>query len=137
MRTAIFNVEINDKLFAVSKSLGFKAARGKTMCADDFYEGQGRLDGAMCDYTEEEKMDFLDLAYKRGVRNIEMESLAFGAFTSTIKVKAACVAVTLLNRLEGDSVKSSPETLSEYESRITQLVLEFVRKDFEVRLGWN
>lgn len=82
-------------------------------------------------------MDFLELAQKRGVRNIEMESLAFGAFTSTIKVKAACVAVTLLNRFEGDSVKSSPETLLEYESRITKLILEFVRKDFEVRLGWD
>jgi uridine phosphorylase len=91
----------------------------------------------MCNYTEEEKMDFLDLAHKRGVRNIEMESLAFGAFTSTIKVKSACVAVTLLNRLEGDSVKSSPETLGEYERRVTQLILEFVQKDFEVRLGWD
>ena len=80
----------------------------------------------MCDYTEEEKMDFLNLAHKRGVRNIEMESLAFGAFTSTIKVKAACVAVTILNRLEGDSVNSSPETLREYENQITQLILEFV-----------
>ncbi len=39
MRTAIFNEEVNNKLFAVCKSLGFKAARGKTMCADDFYEG--------------------------------------------------------------------------------------------------
>ena len=45
--------------------------------------------------------------------------------------------MTLLNRLEGDSVKSSPETLGEYERRVTQLVLEFVQKDFEVRLGWD
>jgi uridine phosphorylase len=39
MRTAIFNEEVNNKLYAVCKNLGFKAARGKTMCADDFYEG--------------------------------------------------------------------------------------------------
>lgn len=38
-RTAIFNEEVNDKLSAVCKQLGFKAARGKTLCADDFYEG--------------------------------------------------------------------------------------------------
>ena len=29
------------------------------MCANDFYEGQGRLDGAFCDYGEEDKMEFL------------------------------------------------------------------------------
>lgn len=38
---------------------GFETIQGKTMCANDFYEGQGRLDGAFCDYGEEEKMDFL------------------------------------------------------------------------------
>ena len=26
---------------------------GKTMTCDDFYEGQGRLDGAVCAYSEE------------------------------------------------------------------------------------
>lgn len=29
------------------------------MCCDDFYEGQGRLDGAICGYKESDKMDFL------------------------------------------------------------------------------
>ena len=51
------------------------------MTADDFYEGQGRLDGAICDYTEDDKMAFLERAYEKGVRNIEMESLTFAAFT--------------------------------------------------------
>ena len=45
------------------------------MCCDDFYEGQGRLDGALCDYTEADKMEFLERAKEEGVRNIEMESL--------------------------------------------------------------
>lgn len=45
------------------------------MCCDDFYEGQGRLDGAICAYNLEEKMSFLQEAYSAGVRNIEMESL--------------------------------------------------------------
>lgn len=51
------------------------------MCCDDFYEGQGRLDGAICEYTLEDKMKFLQDAHAAGVRNIEMESLQFGAFT--------------------------------------------------------
>lgn len=38
---------------------GFPTIEGKTMCANDFYEGQGRLDGAFCEYGEEEKMEYL------------------------------------------------------------------------------
>ena len=33
---------------------------GKTMGADCFYEGQGRLDGALCAYNEDDKMPFSD-----------------------------------------------------------------------------
>lgn len=32
------------------------------MSADDFYEGQGRLDGAFCDYEEQDKLEFLKKA---------------------------------------------------------------------------
>lgn len=38
---------------------------GLTLGADDFYEGQGRIDGAICDgYTEQDKMNFLKRAYE-------------------------------------------------------------------------
>jgi len=43
----------------VCKTMGLESTVGKTMCCDDFYEGQGRLDGAICEYTLEEKMEFL------------------------------------------------------------------------------
>lgn len=43
--------------------------------------GQGRLDGAMCNYTEVDKFNFLRQAYEKGVRNIEMESSAFASYT--------------------------------------------------------
>lgn len=46
---------------------------GKTMCAYDFYEGQGRLDGAFCEYTENDKMNYLKKLHNAGVVNIEME----------------------------------------------------------------
>ena len=39
--------------------------------------GQARLDGAFCDYEEEEKMAYLLSVKERGVCNIEMESLGF------------------------------------------------------------
>ena len=51
------------------------------------YEGQGRLDGAFCDYTEADKMAFLRAAYDHGVRNIEMESVCFAAFCQRANVR--------------------------------------------------
>lgn len=53
---------------------------GDTMSVDCFYEGQGRLDGAICGYDEKDKLDFLKRARDEGVRNIEMESSMYGAF---------------------------------------------------------
>ena len=72
------------------------------MCCDDFYEGQGRLDGAICEYTEQDKMDYLERASEKGVRNIEMESLQFGSFCNKINVRSIVICVALLNRLKGD-----------------------------------
>lgn len=77
---------------------------GKTMCTDDFYEGQGRLDGAFCEFTEADKMEYLTKMHKAGVINIEMESLCFAALTHHAGIKSAVVCVTLLDRLKGDQV---------------------------------
>lgn len=38
----------------------YDTVTGKTLCTNDFYEGQGRLDGAFCDYGEAEKMEYLN-----------------------------------------------------------------------------
>lgn len=46
---------------------------GKTMCTYDFYEGQGRIDGAFCEFTETDKMEYLEKLREFGVVNIEME----------------------------------------------------------------
>ena len=54
--------------------------------------GQARLDGAFCDYTEEDKINFLKKAHSEGVCNIEMESLCFAAMCchANIKGDLAC-----------------------------------------------
>lgn len=55
---------------------------GNTLCADDFYECQARTDGAFCDFSEDERTEFLTKCHEEyGIRNIEMESLAFAAMT--------------------------------------------------------
>ena len=58
-RPAIFDPEVATQMSQVCKTMGLESTVGKTMCCDDFYEGQGRLDGAICEYTLEEKMEFL------------------------------------------------------------------------------
>ncbi|XP_063070096.1 uridine phosphorylase 2 [Engraulis encrasicolus] len=104
---------------------------GNTMCTHDFYEGQGRLDGALCSFSTEEKLEYLRKAYDSGVRNIEMESTVFAAMCRVCNLKAAVVCVTLLNRFDGDQISTPHEVLVEYQQRPQCLVAQFIKK----RLG--
>lgn len=102
-------------------------AVGRTMAADCFYEGQGRLDGALCDYTEADKMEFLERLSAAGVKNIEMEAGFFASFCQRLGIRGAVACVTLLNRLDGDQVLSSMETLMEYDERPAHLVVKYIK----------
>lgn len=62
------------------------------------------MDGAFCDYTEAEKMEYLERLRSAGIKNIEMEATTFAALTHHAGIKAAVVCVTLLDRLKGDQV---------------------------------
>ncbi|XP_049571146.1 uridine phosphorylase 1 isoform X2 [Orcinus orca] len=78
------NTHLDDRLVQelvrCSADLGeFPTVVGNTMCTLDFYEGQGRLDGALCSYAEKDKQEYLRAAYEAGTRNIEMESSVFAA----------------------------------------------------------
>ena len=84
----------------------FKTRSGKTVCTNDFYEGQARLDGAFCSYTESQKMEYLQWLKENGVSNIEMESTCFAALTHMGGIKSAIVCVALLDRLNEDQVSS-------------------------------
>eukprot|EP00122_Pirum_gemmata_P018633 Pgem_evm1s17455 len=101
---------------------------GKTIATHDFYEGQGRLDGAICGYNEAEKMAYLREAKEHGVRNIEMEGLTFAAFCYHLNIPSAMAAVTLLNRLNGDQVPADGNTLKEYSERPIRLITKFVKR---------
>ena len=126
LRPADFDPVLGAEVKLTAEKLGYPVVLGNTMTADDFYEGQGRLDGAICDYTEQDKMDFLQKAHDKGVRNIEMESLTFAAFTKHIGIKATCVCAVLVNRLKGDQIHDTPEVLASYEVRAASTVLNFV-----------
>eukprot|EP00040_Diaphanoeca_grandis_P039571 m.259450 g.259450 ORF g.259450 m.259450 type:complete len:342 (-) comp38076_c0_seq1:71-1096(-) len=106
--------------------------RGKTMAAECFYEGQGRLDGALCDYNESDKMEFLHKLDVAGVKNIEMESGMFAAFTSRLNIRGAVVCATLLNRLHGDQVLTPPEQLHDFDSRPGRVIIDYIKKQLKL-----
>ena len=112
-------------------TVDYDVVPGKTMAANCFYEGQGRLDGAICDYTEADKMAFLQELSDRGVRNIEMEAAQFASFTHHLGIPAAVCCVTLLDRLQGDQVDTPLEIMLEWDARPGDVVIEFIKS----RLG--
>lgn len=120
--------ELNEELLKVAKSVGCQSVLGKTMCTYDFYEGQARLDGAFCDYTEEDKRNFLKRAHARGIANIEMESLCFAAMCHRAGVKSAVLCVTLLDRLQGDQISTPHDVMEEWQCRPQRIIAEFIRK---------
>ncbi|KAL0618885.1 Uridine phosphorylase 1 [Plecturocebus cupreus] len=129
VRKTDLNKQLVQELFVCSTELSeFPTVVGNTMCTLDFYEGQGRLDGAFCSYTEKDKQTYLQAAYTAGVRNIEMESSVFAAMCSACGLQAAVVCVTLLNRLEGDQISSPCNVLAEFQQRPQRLVSYFIKK---------
>ncbi|KAK7066752.1 Uridine phosphorylase 1 [Halocaridina rubra] len=115
------NLRLDDDPFSITV--------GKTMCTYDFYEGQGRLDGAFCDYTEEDKLNFLKKIHKENIVNMEMESLCFAALCHQAGIRGAVICVTLLNRLNGDQVATPKETLSNWQEYPQLLVARYIKKN--------
>ncbi|KAG5878431.1 hypothetical protein JTB14_026304 [Gonioctena quinquepunctata] len=111
----------------------YDTVSGTTMCADDFYEGQGRLDGAFCDYSEKDKMDFLEHLSANGIKNIEMEATPFAALTHHAGIRAADVCVTLLDRLKGDQVCTTKEVLNEWQIRPQILISRYIKKYLQTK----
>lgn len=126
--------KLDKKLARELKSLAdpsmdpYETIIGKTMCTHDFYEGQGRLDGAFCDFSESDKMEYLNKIHEFGVVNIEMESTIFAALTNHAGIRAAIVCVTLLDRLKGDQVNTPKEVMMEWQKRPQILVSRLIRK---------
>ncbi|TYZ68861.1 hypothetical protein PybrP1_003772 [[Pythium] brassicae (nom. inval.)] len=127
-RPSVCSPKVIEEITEAAKEVGLPFAVGKTLTCDDFYEGQGRLDGAICEYTLEDKMRFLEHCSASGVKNIEMEARGFAAFCHKLNIPVAVVCVTLLNRLLGDQVLSSHETLMGYEERPATVLLHYIKK---------
>ncbi|KER19431.1 hypothetical protein T265_11797 [Opisthorchis viverrini] len=129
-RPAPLDPNLADELYELAQTLpdNVPVVKGKTVCANDFYEEQARLDGAFCQFTESEKMAYLNQACSMGVRNFEMECTCFAAQCYLAGVRAAIVCVTLVNRLESDQVRLNPKTYARIQQLPGQLVLALLRK---------
>ena len=105
----ILSQELRDNLVSIAKDQNRPFAVGNTLGTNDFYLGQGRLDGAFCSYNEADKRNFLKTLESKGVINIEMESHTFGAFCTRAKIQGAVMCVTIVNRMIDDQVNSTAE----------------------------
>lgn len=127
---AMLDDELAQRLVAAAKEIEVPAVTGLTMGTDDFYEGQGRLDGALRSmYTEEEKMAFLKRAHHAGVCNIEMEAPAFGAFCQRAGIRGSIVCAALVNRLKGDQITSTPAQLGQFSVDAQSVVLRYIEQE--------
>ncbi|XP_077484630.1 uridine phosphorylase 1-like [Amblyomma americanum] len=108
-----------------------RLVQGKTLSTDDFYEGQGRLDGAVCEYTEEAKRKFMEKIRAMGVCNIEMEACQFAAMCHHVGIKGAVVCATIVDRMKGDQVTAAATDMTKWQDQIQELALQFIRN----RLG--
>ncbi|CEF64218.1 Nucleoside phosphorylase domain and Uridine phosphorylase, eukaryotic family-containing protein [Strongyloides ratti] len=128
--SATLDRQLQQELVETAKKLEIPYDTGLTLCADDFYEGQGRLDGAFCNYTEEDKFKFLEKIYKIGVRNFEMESTCFASLLNRANIKAAIICVALLNRLKGDQIDIDNDTYHDFEMRPYRIVCQYLKNKF-------
>lgn len=132
-RPCVLDAQLAEEIVEVGREClpECKVVAGKTLSTNDFYEGQGRLDGAFCDYTEEQKFEFLEKLRAAGVVNIEMESSQFAAMCQHAGVKGAVLCATILDRTKGDQVDTPKHVVAEWQRRPQELAIRFMAR----RLG--
>jgi uridine phosphorylase len=124
------DTELSQRILnAQPNHLSFEVLRGNSIAADDFYLGQARFDGAITPmYDEKKRQAYFKKIQALSILNIEMESAAFASFCYRAEIPAAMVAVTLINRLLGDQLSVSSETLGEWSDRSQQVVMHYLVK---------
>ncbi|MFK7824254.1 MAG: hypothetical protein AB8G05_08855 [Oligoflexales bacterium] len=105
--------------------------KGKTITADDFYQGQGRFDGYFkSSYSESERQTFFEKAYKLGVRNFEMEAAELASFCnrpdSPLSLSAATLCVGLVDRMQGDQVTNSLSEINSWEQSLLKFASQYI-----------
>ncbi|VDP66894.1 unnamed protein product, partial [Schistosoma mattheei] len=126
------------KKLSENLSLQCSVVVGGTITANDFYEEQGRLDGAICSFSQEEKLAYLKSAYDHGIRNLEMEGTAITSHCNSTGHRAILVCVAVVNRLENDQVTISADDFKLFEqlpdnpeSDVKEIVRTFINSTLD------
>lgn len=106
----------------------FEIRTGATIGTNDFYEEQGRTNGAICEHSPEEKRRFLDKCKEMGVINMEMESNHLAAMCNKLSVQFGVVCVALNNRLLDDRVLLNRAQMAQFERRLFWIIEQFIRR---------
>lgn len=86
------------------------------------------MDGAVCDFTEQDRLEYLKTLKQADVVNIEMECTVLASLCLKTGVKGAICCVTLVDRLQGDQVNISTDTYKKYQDRPRTVLFKFLRK---------
>jgi uridine phosphorylase len=122
------NQNLNERIIRAQPEIeSFKLYRGNSIAADDFYLGQARFDGAIKPkYTKEMQQEYFKKIMALGVYNFDMESTAIASFCNRAGIAATMIAVTLLNRLDGDQVTATAEKLREFANRAQMVTVNYL-----------
>lgn len=124
--------QLRNGLIATAKELGLPHCTGLTCGTDDYYDGQGRMDGALMPwFSQEEQKQFLNRAFAAGVRNFEMEAPAFASFCNKAGIRGAIVCCTLLDRLKNDQTENTVAQLHQFSANAQKLVIKFIENDLK------
>lgn len=114
-------------LEAQPNNLPFQILCGNTISADDFYLGQARFDGALpLHYDETVRHVYFDKIKQLSICNMEMESGAFASFCCRAEIPATMLAVTIINRAEGDQFSVTSTVLAEWAERAQQVAMHYL-----------
>lgn len=106
----------------------FEIKMGATIGTNDFYEEQGRTNGAICEHSQQDKRLFLEKARQMGVINMEMESNHLASMCNKLSVPFGVVCVALNNRLLDDRVLLSAKQVAQFERRLFWIIALFIKQ---------
>ena len=110
-----FPAGVRRDIIAANAGSGITIAEGRTVATQEFFIEQYRLDGAICLETPEGKERFLHWLRDNGVVNIEMEGAMIAGYLNSWGFPSfAMICSVLLDRLEGDQIRATPEDMRRF-----------------------
>jgi uridine phosphorylase len=133
-RSATMDPSLVKAVVKAAKGVDINTILGKTVGCDSFYEGQGRRDSFFDEVSDADRSAYLDRCIKAGAANIEMESVAFGAFTRKAGIRGTVVCCTLLDRRINDQVLATAAELAQYADNAWQVVIRYLLKSMRMEV---